>query len=147
MQKLCAYVLYTLICLQVRALELLSGCNISVNFLYLLDETWYAGNFEVISLDCDTKCSNQIDADVAWNIHLFSENYNITVSCHNDSCTSINENTKLLNIEQDFTMENTTLEFYHDFIYQDSLVGCIVTADNCTDNHFWVINNPGSYYT
>ena len=112
--------------------------------MYILDERFYiADNFEIISLDCDTKCSNQTDVDVVWNIHLFSKNYNLTVSCHNDSCTSINEYTKLLNIEQDFTMENTTLEFYHDFIYQDLLVGCIVTADNCRENQFWVIYSTG----
>lgn len=84
--------------------------------------------------------------NVIWNIHLFSRNYNITVSCQNDSCISNNEYTKLLNIEQDFTLRNGTLEFYYDLIYQDSLVGCIATADNCTENQFWVINSPGIVY-
>ena len=113
--------------------------------MYLLDETFYPGNFEIISLNCN-KCSNHADVNVVWNIHLFSKNYNITVSCENDSCTSKNEHTELLNIEQDFTIGNTTLEFYYSLIYQESLVGCIATADNCTENQYWIINNPGNNY-
>ena len=95
---------------------------------------------ENASLDCDTTCSGETGLVVEWNTHLLSENYNITISCQNDSCTSKNEETKLLNLEQDFTMDNYTLQFQPHLLYQDSLIGCIATADNCTAYRYWYIS-------
>ena len=40
-------------------------------------------------------------------------------------------------------MQNNTLTFLNDFLYEDSLVGCIATADNCTENHFWIVDDLG----
>ena len=87
----------------------------------------------------------EADIDVVWNIHLFSANYDISLSCHNESCISKNEDTKLLNLEQNFVMINNTLQFYYDRFYQDALVGCIATADNCTANRYWKMDSFGMY--
>ena len=94
---------------------------------------------EKASLDCDTTCSGETGL-VEWNTHLLSKNYNITISCQNDSCTSKNEETKLLNLEQDFTMDNNTLHILPHRLYQSSLIGCIATADNCTAYGYWYIS-------
>ena len=82
-------------------------------------------------------------AVVVWNTHLFSENYDITISCQNDTCSSKNKDTELLKLDQELTMVNTTLGFQYYPIYQKALVGCIVTTDSCTENHYWMINGAG----
>ena len=97
----------------------------------------------IVSLDCNTKCSEEKDAVVVWNTHLLSENYDIIISCQNGNCTNKNEDTGLLKLEQELTMANTTLGFRYYPIYQDALVGCVVTADSCTENRYWIINGAG----
>ena len=116
-----------------------------ISFIYIDEKFHVQDDYEYISLDCDNKCSNQTDVNVVWNIHLLSQNYNITVQCQNDSCTGINNYTKLLNIEQEFIMKDSSLGYLSDFLYEDALVGCIATADNCTENHFWRVKNLGIY--
>ena len=116
--------------------------HISIYISFYIDEEFHS-QYGYFSIDCDTKCSNQTDLNLVWNVHILSENYNITVQCQNNICTGINNYTKLLNIEQDFTMQNNTLRFFNDFLYEDSLVGCIATANNCTENHFWIVDDLG----
>ena len=110
--------------------------------LYLPDEEFYIPKRNgIVSLHCNNKCSGQeADSDVVWNIHLLSVDYNITVSCHNGSCSGINEDTELLKLENDFIMANATLTFHFDLFYQKSLVGCVLSTDNCTENHFWIVD-------
>ena len=68
------------------------------------------------------------------------------MTCHNGSCVGINEETKLLRLEDDIIMADNTLEFYFRYLYQDALVGCILTTDdNCTENYYWIVNYGGSY--
>ena len=113
-------------------------------YIFYIDERVHSQDeYEYFSIDCVTKCINHTDLNLVWNVHILSENYNITVRCQNDICTGINNYTKLLNIEQDFTMQNNTLRFLNDFLYEDSLVGCIATADNCTENRFWIVDDLG----
>lgn len=90
-------------------------------------------------LSCNSNCSNNTVTDVVWNIHLLSRKYNITLSCRNNSCTGKNEDTKLLKLENHFIMVNNRLEFHWNYIYQDALVGCIVTTKDCTYNKFWIV--------
>lgn len=100
---------------------------------------------EIASLDCNTMCSGEADTVVVWNIHLMSLNYDISLSCNNGSCVSRNNDTELLNLEQNFVMFNNTLQFEFDRLYQDALVGCIATADNCTANRYWTMYSFGMY--
>ena len=133
---MCSYVLHTNLCKP-------GAVYIFIRYLLYVDEIFHVqDDYEYISLDCDNKCSN---VNVVWNIHLLSQNYNITVQCQNDSCTGISNYTKLLNIEQDFIMENSSLGYLNDHLFDDALVGCIATADNCTENHFWIVNDLGIY--
>lgn len=116
-----------------------------LHYIYYIDETWYDPKKDfLISLECNTKCPQQNNSDVMWNFHLLSMNYNITIVCHNNSCTGINEDTKLLKLEHDFTMINNTLTFHHKKLYQDALVGCVVmNTDNCTDKEYRIIQHGG----
>ena len=111
--------------------------------LFLLDEEFYflasKNDKTKAVLRCNSDCSNNAVTDVVWNIHLLSRKYNITLSCHNNSCAGKNEDTKLLKLENRFTMVNNRLEFQWNHIYQDVLVGCIVTTGNCTYNKYWVV--------
>ena len=98
----------------------------------------------VVFLDCNNECSRETDAVVVWNIHLLSENYDVTLSCRDGNCVSKNKEAELLKLEQEFTVINTTLGFQYYPIYQDALVGCVRTTNSCTENHYWLINGAGT---
>ena len=124
-------------------------------FLFLLttDETYYIPESKdeeaaTVSLECNTDCPGQLTGSniIEWNIHLFSLNYEVTVLCQKGGCVSKNEVTKLLKLENDFTVVDNTLKFNQSFVYQDALVGCVMTTpDNCITNHYWIIYNDGIY--
>lgn len=61
------------------------------------------------------------------------------MSCQNDSCVSKNKDTELLQIAQEFTVINNSLTFHFDSVFQDSLVGCVMTTDNCTQYQYWIM--------
>ena len=100
-----------------------------------------------LDLRCDATCPNQTASDVVWNIHIMSFNYDITLSCRNNNCTSKNEFTRFLQLEQEFTTDsNNTLQLYFSQYFHDSLMGCVVTAGDCVNATYWTIHG-GILYT
>ena len=92
------------------------------------------------NLRCDATCPNQTAADVVWNIHIVSFRYDLGLSCRNNNCTSKNEFTRLLQLEQEFTMDNNnSLQFYNNQHFYQALMGCVVTTDNCLNATYWTI--------
>jgi len=94
----------------------------------------------IFHLTCDVSCPNQTVSDVVWNVHLLSQSYNIALSCRNNNCTSRNEQTRLLQLEQQFTIDsNNSLNFHFFNIYHSSLMGCVVTTGDCLETSYWTV--------
>ena len=93
------------------------------------------------ALGCQAACPNQTDSDVVWNIHLLSNHYDISLSCHGNNCTSDNQYTTLLQLEQEFTTDsNNTLHFHFSYIYEKAMMGCVVNTGDCLSASYWLIH-------
>ena len=92
------------------------------------------------ALGCNAACPNQTASDIVWKINLWSNNYNISLLCHDNNCTSDNEYTELLQLEQEFTTDiNNTLYFHFSRIYEKAIMGCVVNTSDCLSTSYWLV--------
>ena len=110
--------------------------------LRILDDDVY----ERPALDCDASCPNQTASDVVWNVHLLSFGYNISLSCRNNYCTSNNDYTRLLQLEQDFSVDSSnTLWFHFSPLYEKALMGCVVNVGDCLKTTYYLVSGGKPY--
>ena len=94
----------------------------------------------IFALGCYATCPNQTASDVVWKIDLWSNNYDISLSCHGNNCTSDNEFTEVLQLEQEFTTDiNNTLYFHFSHIYEKAFMGCVVNTSDCLSTGYWLV--------